>query len=415
MRGHSPTKSVDSSFHTYLDTLAVEHAKGQHSRRPSAATDPTVFSAIDGPRAKEQIEDAGGAGPDLASKEGVGAGGVEVVKGKPKGFLGKIPLLKRFAKREEAEPEIPGDKKEPAVALPDPTPQEMGPFADLPPSTLHKLIDPKSLEHLEELGGDQGIMEKLQVARGKGLSDTGSGPAGTSVEDRQRIYGANKHPPPKSKSLLQLMWIAYQDKVLLLLSVAAVVSLALGIYQDVGQPPDTYQAPGCPGPNQTCTVPQVDWVEGVAITVAILIVVLVGSLNDYQKELQFRKLNAQKDARNVKVIRDGSERLMSVYDVVVGDICVLEPGEIVPVDGVYLQGHNVKSDESSATGESDLIKKATFEECMAEKKAKGSTKMDPFLLSGSKISEGSGLYVVTAVGRYSFLGRILNCKLRCEI
>jgi Ca2+-transporting ATPase len=92
-----------------------------------------------------------------------------------------------------------------------------------------------------------------------------------------------------------------QDKVLIILSVAAIVSLALGLYQDLGTPPDTYESTACGG--TTCTEAQVDWVEGVAITVAILIVVLVGSVNDWQKERQFQKLNAQKEERNVKVSR----------------------------------------------------------------------------------------------------------------
>ncbi|KAK0541742.1 plasma membrane calcium, partial [Tilletia horrida] len=73
--------------------------------------------------------------------------------------------------------------------------------------------------------------------------------------------------------------------------------------------------PGLPG----CPAPKVDWVEGVAIIVAILIVDLVGSLNDYQKERQFAKLNAKKEERNVKVIRQGKQALMSVHDVLVGD------------------------------------------------------------------------------------------------
>lgn len=153
----------------------------------------------------------------------------------------------------------------------------------------------------------------------------------------------------------------------------------------------------------TCT--QVEWVEGVAITVAILIVVLVGSLNDYQKERQFRKLNAQKEERNVKVIRDGSEKLMSVYDVLVGDVLIIEPGEIIPVDGVMISGHNVRCDESGATGESDAVKKVPMEELGKE----DNKKADPFLLSGAKVLEGVGSYVVTGVGEASFHGRIMMC------
>lgn len=133
---------------------------------------------------------------------------------------------------------------------------------------------------------------------------------------------------------------------------------------------------------------------------------MVGSVNDWQKEKQFQKLNAQKEERNVKALRGGQERLMSVYDVVVGDILFLEPGEIVPVDGVFLAGHNVRCDESGATGESDAVRKAPFDE-IDQEGAKGKT--DCFMISGSKVVEGVGRYVVTSVGRNSFHGKIMMC------
>lgn len=78
-----------------------------------------------------------------------------------------------------------------------------------------------------------------------------------------------------------------------MLAIAAVVSLGVGLYEDIAVP--EYDTLG----NR---IPGVKWVEGVAIIVAILLVVLVGSVNDYQKEKQFRKLNAKKEDRVVKVI-----------------------------------------------------------------------------------------------------------------
>lgn len=72
----------------------------------------------------------------------------------------------------------------------------------------------------------------------------------------------NRLPEKKSKSLLELAWIAYNDKVLILLTIAAIVSLALGLYQTFGTPHEHGEA-------------RVEWVEGVAIIVAILIVVVV--------------------------------------------------------------------------------------------------------------------------------------------
>ncbi|KAI8980025.1 calcium-translocating P-type ATPase [Trametes punicea] len=251
-------------------------------------------------------------------------------------------------------------------------------------------------------GGEEGGGEPVPEASSENLVDDEEGPTyEANLEVRRRVFGENTLPVRKTKSLLQLMWLALKDKVLVLLSVAAIVSLALGFFQDFGTP----RPPG---------EPPVDWVEGVAIIVAIGIVVLVGSINDWQKERQFQTLNEKKEERGVKVIRDGMEMVIDIKEVVVGDVALVEPGEIVPCDGVFLSGHNVKCDESGATGESDAIKKLSYEEC--NKGATGSEgagggdslkHTDCFMISGSKVLEGYGSYVVIAVGTRSFNGRIM--------
>ncbi|KAI0027587.1 hypothetical protein K488DRAFT_61078, partial [Vararia minispora EC-137] len=223
------------------------------------------------------------------------------------------------------------------------------------------------------------------------------------LADRIRVFGSNILPARPSKSLWRLMWIAFTEKILILLSIAAAVSLALGLFQDFGPTRDPDQPP-------------VEWIEGVAIIIAVIVVVLVGSLTDWQKERQFRTLNAKKDERTLKVVRDGAERQIDVRDVVVGDVALLEPGEIIPCDGVFLSGHNVRCDESAVNGESDVIKKVSYEECIQLRDEKafeskeellGLAHTDCFLVSGSRILEGVGLYVVVAVGQRSFNGRIL--------
>ncbi|KAJ7494644.1 Ca-transporting ATPase [Mycena galericulata] len=310
---------------------------------------------------------------------------------------------------------------------------------------LAMMLDPKNLDTLEYMGGIEGLLESLGTTHDMGLSgaslarstsgpgpgdgrpgagvgashrhepqkgedavpaimltdpegekrtDWNSAPAfAASLDVRRRIYGENILPRRATKSLLSLMFTALKDKVLVLLSIAAVVSLALGFFQDFGTPLPAGQ-------------PRVDWVEGVAIMVAILIVV-VGSVNDWQKERQFQTLNDKKEERGVKVIRGGVETVVDIKQVVVGDIALLEPGEIVPCDGVFLDGHNVKCDESGATGESDAIKKLSYEECMALRNSDAGAHTDCFVVSGSKVLEGVGRYVVVAVGTKSFNGRIM--------
>jgi Ca2+-transporting ATPase len=75
-----------------------------------------------------------------------------------------------------------------------------------------------------------------------------------------------------------------------------------------------------------------------------------------------------------------------------------------------LRGHDVKCDESGATGESDLIKKFPYEDCIAERdnlEPGKKAKKDCFLLSGAKVTEGVGEYVVISVGTTSFNGRLM--------
>ncbi|RMZ74850.1 hypothetical protein DV737_g5663, partial [Chaetothyriales sp. CBS 132003] len=183
---------------------------------------------------------------------------------------------------------------------------------------------------------------------------------------------------------------AYNDKILILLTVAAVISLTLGIYETVS------------GGSS------VDWVEGVAICVAIIIVVTVGAANDYQKERQFVKLNKRKDDRQVKIIRSGKSIQISIHDVTVGDVLHLEPGDAAPADGIFISGHGVKCDESSATGESDQMDKTGGDEVWRRiQDGTATAKLDPFIISGSKVLEGVGTYLVTSVGQNSSFGKIM--------
>ena len=73
-----------------------------------------------------------------------------------------------------------------------------------------------------------------------------------------------------------------------------------------------------------------------------------------------------------------------------------------------MSGHNVKCDESGATGESDAIKKLSYEECVRQEASRElGAHTDCFIVSGSKVLEGVGSYVVIAVGTKSFNGRIM--------
>jgi len=132
--------------------------------------------------------------------------------------------------------------------------------------------------------------------------------------------------------------------------------------------------------------------EGIAILGSVAVVVLVTAVNDYQKESQFQELNAVKEDEQVRVIRSGREEGISIFDLVVGDLLIVEGGDIVPADVVLVGGGCLKADESHLTGESDEVLK----------EAQG----DALVISGSKIAEGTAHGIVIAVGENSQSGII---------
>ena len=102
----------------------------------------------------------------------------------------------------------------------------------------------------------------------------------------------------------------------------------------------------------------IEWIEGTAIIIAVLAVVLVTAFNDWKQERQYHnsRLKTELDQK-FNVVRDSTVRLIPIKDIVVGDICQIKNGDLLPVDGLVVQSNDLKVDESSLTGESDLIEK----------------------------------------------------------
>lgn len=255
---------------------------------------------------------------------------------------------------------------------------------------------------LQSVGGIEGLEHKLTTSTTRGLStEASANPVHASLDARKEYYGSNKLPERKSKSFFQLILVALQDKVLILLCIVAAISLAIGLYETFGQPTE-YDEEGN-------AKPKVGWVEGVAVIVAIAIVSIVGAGNDWQKERQFVKLNRKKEDHHVTVIRDGITQNISVFDVQVGDLVTLEPGDILCTDGVLTSGYGIKADEAALTGESANVRKTPAADVLANLHGQAPTTkgLDSFMISGSKILEGTGSYIVTSVGSNSFHGKML--------
>ncbi|KAM4066426.1 haloacid dehalogenase-like hydrolase [Hirsutella rhossiliensis] len=261
------------------------------------------------------------------------------------------------------------------------------------PEILADMVSSKSMADLEAVGGPAGLSRGLRTDLDAGLGSgesrpndvIGSAPQANDVCDvlkaRKAVFGTNRIPDKKLRGIFDLMILALSDRVLILLSVVAAISLSVGMYQSFGQP----HAPG---------QPRVEWVDGVTIMAAVMIVVVTGAANDYQKERQFARLNKKKEQRAVVAIRSGKPTEISVFDILAGDVLQLNPGDLVPADGILIAGHAIHADESSMTGESEQIKKTPAAKALTDlRKGRDANGLDPFIISGSKILEGTGTYL----------------------
>ena len=87
----------------------------------------------------------------------------------------------------------------------------------------------------------------------------------------------------------------------------------------------------------------------------VIVVVLVTAFNDWTKERQFRGLQSKIESdQKFNVVRNDIVKQIPIKDIVVGDICQIKYGDLLPADGVVVQSNDLKIDESSLTGESDL-------------------------------------------------------------
>ncbi|XP_045407427.1 plasma membrane calcium-transporting ATPase 2 isoform X4 [Lemur catta] len=255
--------------------------------------------------------------------------------------------------------------------------------------SLMELRGTEAVVKIKETYGDtEAICRRLKTSPVEGLPGTAP-----DLEKRKQIFGQNFIPPKKPKTFLQLVWEALQDVTLIILEIAAIISLGLSFYHPPGESNE-----GCAtaqGGAEDEGEAEAGWIEGAAILLSVICVVLVTAFNDWSKEKQFRGLQSRiEQEQKFTVVRAGQVVQIPVAEIVVGDIAQVKYGDLLPADGLFIQGNDLKIDESSLTGESDQVRK--------------SVDKDPMLLSGTHVMEGSGRMLVTAVGVNSQTGIIFT-------
>lgn len=244
---------------------------------------------------------------------------------------------------------------------------------ELTAAELEEAVTERDKDAIAKAGGHLGIADKLKTDPKLGLCGTEL--SEENLTKRKEAFGVNEFEYPPPKSFLQLCRDALDDLTVQILCVAAIISLGIGA--GLKKHREEY-----------------GYLEGIAIVLVVFVVVFLQAYIDYVKEQKFRQLNSIKDNYAVKVVRNGEVHAVTAGEVLVGDVVELSAGDKVPADGVFLEGSKLRADEAAMTGEPIGIAK--------------SHDKDPFLLSGTTISEGSGRMAVVAVGSNSQWGVILK-------
>ena len=229
------------------------------------------------------------------------------------------------------------------------------------------------LDFFEENNGTESLLIALNTDDLYGIS---------SKEGRVRVYDSNKSNIEEVPPFCSFVWESLEDVLVRVLILCAIISIALG-----------------------CTLsddPSKDWIDGVSIIIAVLVVVLVGSITNYQKEKQFRKLSqVQQEGKKYQIIRDGNINLYSSDDILVGDLIFIKYGDIIPADLLLIEGNGIKIEETALTGEPYPVTKEPFEKCTEIRKKGDKYIPSPLIMSGTNCVEGNGKGIVLCVGEHS--------------
>ena len=184
------------------------------------------------------------------------------------------------------------------------------------------------------------------------------------VERYRASHGSNSFAPLPTKSVGDFVVETFADPMLRILVVCAALAFVVGL------------ASG-------------EWIEGVAIICAIIVVSAVGVRNQLKAQRDYTALDAQSSSVAVRVIRNGQIEEIASADLVRGDLIELHTGDIAPADTILVTDRDVLVDEKHITGEPDANKST-----------------DALIFAGSRVLDGSGRAVVAVVGDATLLGEI---------
>lgn len=201
------------------------------------------------------------------------------------------------------------------------------------------------------------------------------------VEQSRLEHGENLLTPPKKQSVWRLYLEKYDDPMVRILLLAAVVSLVLSFVRQ-------------------------DFMETIGIIAAIILATTVGFYFELDAMRKFNVLNQIGEEQPVKVVRDSKVQVIARREVVVGDVVIVETGDEVPADGILFEAMDLQVDESSLTGEPLTNKEVRKGDHGTQSQEGQEAYPKDLLLRSSMVMAGTGRYVVTAVGDGTEIGHV---------
>ncbi|XP_045814694.1 putative calcium-transporting ATPase 13, plasma membrane-type [Trifolium pratense] len=235
--------------------------------------------------------------------------------------------------------------------------------------TLIDIVKEKNIETLQNHGGVEVVASNLKTNIEFGIKSDDF----EDIASRKQVFGSNTYKKPPSKSFFHFIAEAFKDVTILILLVCATLSLAFGIKQH--------------GIKE-------GWYDGGSIFLAVFIVISMSSISNFKQNKQFDKLSQVSNDIQIDLVRSGRRQKVSIFDIVVGDVVCLKIGDQVPADGLFIDGHSLRVDESSMTGESDHVEI--------------NKDHHPFLFSGTKVADGYAKMLVTSVGMNTTWGQMMS-------
>ena len=286
-----------------------------------------------------------------------------------------LSIINHDSKSFQAEPESSNDNHSFSI-----TPQELSNLMNLYKERSENYND---IKYFQEKGGILPLLTSLKTDAKHGISTI-------SLKNRLEHFGSNKIFIKPLPNFIDFVLEALSDKMIMILIISSLIEISISLFNRFFKGEDN-----------------IDYLDGISIIIAIVVVVMVGSITNYKKEMKFHSLNDfEKKAAKYHVIRNGINQYVISDELSVGDLVKINYGEILPADMILIEGNGLKIDESSLTGESNSVSKKCYEECLEELLNNKKEPSSNLLFCGTNVVEGSGSAIVIAIGEYSQKGII---------